>query len=1714
MLSVLAMATSLLPAAGLAGLVNTPAHGAAPVGQGFNLNAADLRFILQQIKIAERHAATATPGNPCGTLLGDGPDQIPSDGNKGEELPWGLRTLDGTCNNLLPGQSRFGAADQVMPRAAAPVFRDAQTGDPDGPGPAGPAATSYTQKRGIVIDSQPRVISNLIVDQSPANPAAQAAAGEDTEPDDSGTLMIPNTAPDAGLSAPYNSMFTLFGQFFDHGLDLTNKGGGTVFMPLRADDPLIVGQDGVAGTADDPADPPPPELRFMVLTRATNRPGPDGVMGTGDDVQNATNQTSPFVDQNQTYTSHPSHQVFLRDYAMNADGDPVSTGRLINGPGGGMGTWASVKQQARNLLGLRLRDTDALNVPLLATDPYGRFIRGANGFPQVMLSNGDLLEGDPAANGGQGVTLPLSARRTGHAFLDDIAHHAVPVGDLDHDPATPPTPLAADGPGTNDDHDPATYDDEMLGAHYVAGDGRVNENIGLTAVHHVFHAEHNRLTADIKQVLQTEDPASVPQWQLAPGVWNGERIFQAAKFVTEMEYQHLAFEEFARKVQPQVNVFAGYDTSINPAIMAEFAHTVYRFGHSMLTESVDRVNTDGSRNDIALLQAFLNPPEFTDGGPAGQLTPDQAAGSIFAGMSSQVGNEIDEFVTEALRNRLLGLPLDLATINLARGRDTGIPPLNVARGEFYAETNNNSTLRPYASWFDFGLSLRHPESLTNFVAAYGTHPSISGNRANRRAAAQALVDGGAGAPADALDFMRGTGAWANQPGGETVTGLDDVDFWVGGLAEKPQPFGGLLGSSFNYIFEMQMENLQDGDRFYYLSRTAGLNLLTQLEGNSFAEMVMRNTGAEDLPGDMFASADLRFKLANLGPSSGPIQDDETTPYDETTLLTRMVDETVRYAGELHVIFNGTTAADRIRSSEGDDTIRANDGNDRVEAGSGNDLVWGGLGNDILSDLFGDDDIKGGDGHDAIQGGSGFDLLQPGRGDDFVGGGEDPTETLAGPGDDLVFGGQSADIVIGGGGNDWVEGGGQADELIGDSAAVFQDDLDDPGHDVFSGDGGADEYDAEGGDDIMVSGPGVERNEGMRGYDWVTHTRDPQPADSDMNVTLFLPPTVEALRDRFGLVEGLSGWRFDDVLRGDDGLFPPPGDPADPEPPEAGADADEPLDHVLDAEGIARIDGLAGVLPAGTTEVRGNILLGGDGDDTIEGRGGDDVIDGDAWLDVQLLAPDLSTPVDGDTRLFDSMGPLQDAVFAGDLRPSQISVVRQVRHAPAGSSDSDTAVFSDLRFNYDCRVGGQTVSPCPTTSDGGRVRVTHAAGTLTDGTDVLTNVEHLVFADSVPPSAPTGVTATGGNESATVQWNRPRTGAVSGFTVQAFDTEDRAVGLPRSAGPDARSLRMTGLVNDRTYVFKVRASNAAGDGAFSAASNPVVPETTAPGAPTIGTVVAGNRQVTVRWATPADNGGEPVDHYAVKVITAQTDDRVVEAPGTATRVVVDRLTNGTPYRFQVTAVNAKGAGPASEESATATPGTVPSAPRIGTATARDSAALVTWRPPLSGGGLGVDGYRIRVINAAGNQVGALRTAQATHREAVVRGLRNGRTYRFRVAAVNAMGQGAFSTRSNQVRVSRAPTALAGRPGGRRTAKIRWSAPATATRITGYRVTALRMESRARDAQVVRRYRSPELPARARRYTFVLPRGTYRFRVVALSRLGRIGRSVTSRSVRPQ
>ena len=856
-----------------------------PTGH-LNITYSDLKAILDQIKMAEAHASRTgknatqlSANNSTSTLIypydvtstercltaadvsAAGTSTYGSTGYSAPyiwtaEDPLGLRTVDGSCNNISqvkavsnpavpadPSDSgSWGAGNQTFPRLAT------QYNSPSASGLT-PAQELYKNPTSTVVDSTPREISNLIADQSINNPAAVAAAydamstlyganGYITEPSVNATtgtaepvLLIPNITADYNVSAGYNSWFTLFGQFFDHGLDLIPKGGAAVVIPLGKDDPLYV---------NDPNAP-----NMMVLTRASDANG------------QSINETTPWIDQSQTYGSHGAQNFFLREYTITSNGSTLSavpTGRILDGAAGGVATWKDIKAQALRL-GILLKDTDARSVPVIATNQYGKYIAGPNGFPMMLFQNSSnqfmWKEGS--------LSVPLAtdidgwkAVGTGHAFINDTTAAAVPFasGQCLSNPNAPLTP-DADSIINSSAANPncSTYDDEGLNAHLVAGDGRINENIGLSAIHGVFHNEHNLLVTDIENML-LNDPilpaAFVNEWKSA-GTWNGERIYQAARWVMEMEYQHMAYDEFIRRLAPELPLFITYSPAKNAAISAEFASAVYRLGHSMLNESIARSNPGSfydpaDNQDVSLLTGFTNPSQarlvrpaivasadhsgstityrmqtseaaprtgeivsisnlvdstyniqdavvatsnatsFTvtsryaggsspisvtapvsarttsktvcdpaiptnctnyatvttsdPGTNAYNYTPGQSYAAIAQGMSSQRGNEIDEFVTDGVRNNLLGLPLDLASLNITRGRDVGLPTLNQFR------SLHPSTLRPYTSWRDFiENGLRHMESGSNFIAAYGTHPTIKSatTTAAKRAAGIAIT---------------------------------------------------------------------------------------------------------------------------------------------------------------------------------------------------------------------------------------------------------------------------------------------------------------------------------------------------------------------------------------------------------------------------------------------------------------------------------------------------------------------------------------------------------------------------------------------------------------------------------------------------------------------------------------------------------------------------------------------------------------------------------------------------------------------------------------------------------------------------------------------------------------------------------------------------------------------------------------------------------------
>ena len=1500
----------------------------------FIVNAADLAFILEQIKLAESTSLAYTSAPK--TILQAIMDTYGVNAASAAQLPNGLRTVDGAYNNLLSlATSEYGAADTLFPRLTDPVFQTV-----DGPGidfngdglvdvinhNYGDASTASGYQLRSVADADPRTVSNLIVDMSINNPAAVAtylnnplslAAFEEAHPgkipvapDDAlaGTgdylaitnedlQTIPNQSPDIGLSPGFNAWMTFFGQFFDHGLDLVTKGAnGTVYIPLAADDPLYdAGKDGIANNyvqakdsggnllyytvnpAGWPVGAPPPATTIAPTTEQLSWKvmfsddgfGADGLVGTADDRPNfmaltratATivdgvpqheNTTTSWIDQNQTYTSHSSHQVFLREYVKDAAGHAVSTGRLLDGTAasgstnGAIGNWGEVKAQAKEMLGIILNDFDVHNCPLLLTDQYGKFIPGANGYAQMVMApdathaNVWYKEGTAA-----GITTAGSVG-TGHAFLNDIAHHAAPAMYDTNGDGRPDTWQHADSDqGVSDDGDATTYDDEMLNAHFITGDGRGNENIALTTVHSIFHSEHNRLVEANKATLiaaaQSGGPealALLNEYLLvdvssAPSngsglVWDGERLFQAARFGTEMQYQHLVFEEFARRIQPFVDPFVFQNSpNIDPSIVAEFAHTVYRFGHSMLTGTVDRLTNDLTTVDgldqKTLLAVFLNPQAYIGSG----ADLEEINANIIRGLSRDTGNAMDEFIVTDVRSNLLGLPLDLGALNIARGRDTGVPSLNETRRQLYNDTGL-ADLKPYESWADFATNITNAASIVNFIAAYGTHSTITSatTMADKRSAAELIVFGGSGAPSDRLDFINARGAYA----GGSKGGLELIDLWIGGLAEAHPEFGGMLGTTFNYVFEAQMESLQDGDRMYYLSRTQGQNLLNQLEPNTFADLVMRNTDLGDkysthLNAHLFTTPDLILELdrgiaqtdysgSDTDGTLDPDWDDGEphSPFDQKVTRTynsgagatadgnHDVGGTIRYIGGQHVVLGGTEGNDRMYGDRGIDSLWGDGGNDYLNAGTESDEVFGGDGDDIIEDPFGDNFLRGNAGNDVVASARGFNILFGNEGRDVLLLGQDAGEVFGGTDTDFILGGSGVDGLGGNEGDDWIEGGQGLDTLSGDNSEIFFNSKI-IGHDVLMGQGDESDYDAESGDDIGFGQVGITRFEGMYGFDYAIGKGDLGAVHFDLSKPFFTTDPAAVLRDRFDHVESISGYTFDDILIGDNRGHFVTGTTT------TATTADSLFEFdILTQEGIDRINGLSTWLStarqtffggdnpmvigtADATNFRdGNIIMGGDGNDTMQGNGGYDVIDGDAYLNARIginingtfysaeslqtdasqvgahaglvyrmVGNDPNGEVDFSSPAFGGRS-LQSLLLDRTINPAQMSIVREIKYDNTNltgpNQNVDTAVYRGTLAEYN--IEGRTVDANGieltaardvdgdgfikiTDLDDGTTGVLVIGGVLqrsrgavgqlgVDDTDLIKNIEELRFAD--------------------------------------------------------------------------------------------------------------------------------------------------------------------------------------------------------------------------------------------------------------------------------------------------------------------------------------------------------------------------------------------------
>jgi predicted phage tail protein len=164
-------------------------------------------------------------------------------------------------------------------------------------------------------------------------------------------------------------------------------------------------------------------------------------------------------------------------------------------------------------------------------------------------------------------------------------------------------------------------------------------------------------------------------------------------------------------------------------------------------------------------------------------------------------------------------------------------------------------------------------------------------------------------------------------------------------------------------------------------------------------------------------------------------------------------------------------------------------------------------------------------------------------------------------------------------------------------------------------------------------------------------------------------------------------------------------------------------------------------------------------------------------------------------------------------------------------------------------------------------------------------------------------------------------------------------------------------------------------------------------------------VRVSWTAP-NNGGSPITSYDVRVVNL-AGARVGELwSTTGTALTVTGLQNGRDYFFAVRAVNALGNGKWSQEFG-ATPVGPPGAPAVQGVDPRNRSVLVRWADPTDNGGSTITGFRVQVQTLDGRQGGALRSADRFANRLLVTNLTNGRAYRFRVQALNALGASPWS-----------------------------------------------------------------------------------------------------------
>lgn len=312
-----------------------------------------------------------------------------------------------------------------------------------------------------------------------------------------------------------------------------------------------------------------------------------------------------------------------------------------------------------------------------------------------------------------------------------------------------------------------------------------------------------------------------------------------------------------------------------------------------------------------------------------------------------------------------------------------------------------------------------------------------------------------------------------------------------------------------------------------------------------------------------------------------------------------------------------------------------------------------------------------------------------------------------------------------------------------------------------------------------------------------------------------------------------------------------------------------------------------------------------------------------------------------------------------------------------------------------------------------------------------------------PAPPTNISATPGVNSAIVSFTGTPFENSGGDAVSLYTVTSSPDGITATGA--SSPITVTGLTNLTEYTFTIKATNKAGEGTSSTASNSVVPADL-PSPPTELSYVPGNNQVTISF-TPGNNGGVDITNYQYSTNNGSSYTAFSPATGVVSSVTITGLTNGTKYNIKLKAVNSIGTSSESDP-IEAIPSTTPGVPTAVSAVTGDASAIVSFTAPADNGGNAITSYT--VTSEPGGFTGTGASSPIT-----VVGLSNGTSYTFTVTATNDRGTGSASSASASILVGlpAAPTAVVGETAQDGTASVSFTAPAdNGSAITSYTVTS--------------------------------------------------------------